>query len=126
MEPIGNDAANILVNRRVSRGPLRCGVHTSFDFDNELHAKVWPLAFVSILFAVRISAGWSTTLPAMNRPWFMGHGAPMGTTFKNVPENPVITDYVKRVTTRPSVVKVAAMDAEWVVEHERAAKEINS
>jgi hypothetical protein len=26
-----------------------------------------------------------------------------------VPENPVIADYVKRVTTRPSAVKVAAM-----------------
>ncbi len=45
-EPIGNDTANIHVNRRVGHRPLSGGSHTSFDFGNELHAKVWPLAFV--------------------------------------------------------------------------------
>jgi hypothetical protein len=45
-KPIGNDTANILVNRGVSHGPLKCGVQTSFDFGNEVHAKVWPLTFV--------------------------------------------------------------------------------
>jgi hypothetical protein len=30
-KPIGNDTTNVLVNRRVGRGLLSCGVHTSFD-----------------------------------------------------------------------------------------------
>jgi hypothetical protein len=58
-KPIGNDAANILVNRRVSRGPVRCGVHT-FDFDNEVHAKVWPLAFVPCCRLDELRAGGTT------------------------------------------------------------------
>ncbi|MEA2945082.1 MAG: hypothetical protein QOI40_412 [Alphaproteobacteria bacterium] len=37
-----------------------------------------------------------------------------------VPENPVITDYVTRVTARPSFTKVTAMDAKWVTAHEAA------
>jgi len=41
-KPIGNDTANILVNRRVGRGPLSCSVHTSFDFGDEFHSKAWP------------------------------------------------------------------------------------
>jgi glutathione S-transferase len=47
-----------------------------------------------------------------------------GTMFKIVPETPTIADYVERVTTRPSVVKVAALDAEWAAAHERALIEI--
>jgi hypothetical protein len=45
-KPIGNDTANILVNRRVGRGPLGRNVHTSFDFGDKFHSKAWPLAFV--------------------------------------------------------------------------------
>jgi hypothetical protein len=45
-KPIGNDTANILVNRRVGRGPLSRSVHTSFDFGDEFHSKAWPLAFL--------------------------------------------------------------------------------
>jgi glutathione S-transferase len=41
-----------------------------------------------------------------------GTGLGWTTMFKLVPELPVIMDYVKRVTGRPAVVKVAALDAE--------------
>jgi hypothetical protein len=59
-KPIGNDTANILVNRRVGRGPLSRSVHTSFDFGNELNAKAWPLAFVSCCRFDELRAGGTT------------------------------------------------------------------
>jgi glutathione S-transferase len=42
--------------------------------------------------------------------------------FKLVPETPVITDYVKRMTGRPAFEKVKAADARLAAEHEAAAK----
>jgi hypothetical protein len=59
-EPIGNDTANIHVNRRVGHRPLSGGSHTSFDFDNEVHAKVWPLAFVPCCRFDEFRAGCTT------------------------------------------------------------------
>ena len=44
------------------------------------------------------------------------------TSFKIVPELPVIMDYVKRLGARPSVAKVKADDARLSAEHEAAAK----
>ncbi len=49
-----------------------------------------------------------------------------GMMFKMIPENPHVVSYVARVTARRSFAKVAAMDAEWAAEHERAVKEKNS
>jgi glutathione S-transferase len=43
-----------------------------------------------------------------------------GTMFKMIPETPTIADYMERVTTRPSVARVAALDAGWATTHERA------
>ena len=45
-----------------------------------------------------------------------------GTMFKLVPELPVIMDYVKRLTARPSFVKAAAVEAAWLAELESADK----
>jgi len=42
-----------------------------------------------------------------------------GMMFKLIPENPTIVDFVDRVTARPSVAKVAALDAQWARMHER-------
>jgi glutathione S-transferase len=105
-----------LVDRAMKREPAPLAMSPYGDFDTMLGALVKRLASSSYLLGDIFSA--ADLLWGMALQW--------GTMFKIVPENPVITDYVKRVTTRPSVVKVAAMDAEWVVEHERAAKEINS
>jgi glutathione S-transferase len=105
-----------LVDRAMKREPAPPAMSPYGDFDTMLGALVKRLASSSYLLGDSFSA--ADLLWGMALQW--------GTMFKIVPENPVITDYVKRVTTRPSVVKVAAMDAEWVVEHERAAKEINS
>jgi glutathione S-transferase len=105
-----------LVDRAMKREPAPLAMSPYGDFDTMLGALVKRLASSPYLLGNTFSA--SDLLWGLALQW--------GTMFKIVPENPVITDYVKRVTTRPSVVKVAAMDAEWVVEHERAAKEINS
>ena len=105
-----------LVDRAMKREPAPLAMSPYGDFDTMLGALVKRLASSPYLLGDTFSA--ADLLWGMALQW--------GTMFKIVPENPVITDYVKRVTTRPSVVKVAAMDAEWVVEHERAAKEINS
>jgi glutathione S-transferase len=48
-----------------------------------------------------------------------------GTVFKIIPEVATIADYVERVTTRPSVAKIAALDAEWSAAHERSLTEIH-
>jgi glutathione S-transferase len=105
-----------VVDRAMKREPGPAKMSPYGDFDTMLGALVKRLASSSYLLGDTFSA--ADLLWGMALQW--------GTMFKIVPENPVITDYVKRVTTRPSVVKVAAMDAEWVVEHERVAKEINS
>jgi glutathione S-transferase len=44
------------------------------------------------------------------------------TMFKLVPEPPEITDYIKRVSARPSVAKVKAKDAEPAAAHEAAVR----
>jgi len=48
-----------------------------------------------------------------------------GTMFKMIPEMTTIADYVERVTARPSVAKVAALDAAWAEAHERSVTEIH-
>jgi glutathione S-transferase len=105
-----------LVDRAMKREPAPPAMSPYGDFETMLGALVGRLTNSPYLLG--------DTFSAADLLW--GLALQWGTMFKIVPENPVITDYVKRVTTRPSVVKVAAMDAEWVVEHERAAKEINS
>jgi glutathione S-transferase len=100
----------------MKREPAPLAMSPYGDFDTMLGTVVKRLASSPFLLGDTFSA--ADLLWGMALQW--------GTMFKIVPENPVITDYVKRVSTRPSVVEVAAMDAEWVVEHERAAKEINS
>jgi glutathione S-transferase len=43
--------------------------------------------------------------------------------FKLVPELPVTKDYIARLTARPAVAKVKALDAALAAEHEAAAKQ---
>ncbi len=46
-ESLGDDTANILVNRFVGHRPLSSGGHTSFDFGYEFDTQVLPFTFVS-------------------------------------------------------------------------------
>ena len=51
-----------------------------------------------------------------------GNGLRLGSMFKLLPDNPAITEYVARITSRPSFAKVAEMDGTLAAEHARAAK----
>jgi glutathione S-transferase len=83
------------------------------DYDTMLRTLTDQLAKGPYLLGERITAAdvlWGTALT-----WT--------TMFKLVPELPVIKDYITRLTARPSVAKVKALDAALVAEHEAAAKQ---
>lgn len=101
-----------LVDQAMKREPAPLAMSPYGDFGTMLGTVVERLANSPYLLGDTLSA--ADILWGMALQW--------GTMFKIVPENPVIMDYVKRVTGRPSIAKVAAMDAERVVEHEAALK----
>jgi len=82
------------------------------DYDTMLKTLTDQLAKGPYLLGDRMTAAdvlWGTALA-----WT--------TQFKLVPELPVIMDYVKRLSARPSAAKVKADDARLSAEHEAAAK----
>jgi glutathione S-transferase len=91
-----------LMDRALKREPGPLGVLPYGDFDTMLTTLTDQLARGPYMLGDRFSAAdilWGTALT-----WT--------TTFKMVPELPVIMDYVKRMDARPSVAKVKAKDAE--------------
>lgn len=99
-----------LVDRAMKREPAPLAMSTYGDFDTMLGTIVERLTGSPYLLGDTFSA--ADLLWGMALQW--------GTMFKIVPETPVIADYVKRVSARPSFAKVAAMDAEWAAEHAAA------
>ncbi len=53
-----------------------------------------------------------------------GHALQWGTLFGLLPESPVITNYVARVTQRPAALKIAQHDAALAAQHEKALGEV--
>ena len=102
-----------VIDRALNREPAPKMMSPYSDFDTMLGTVVDRLAASPYLLGDVFSA--ADVLWGLALQW--------GTLFKVVPENPVIADYVARVTARPSAIKVAAQDAELVTEHERIAKE---
>jgi glutathione S-transferase len=99
-----------LVDRAMKREPAPLAMSTYGDFDTMLGTVVERLTGSPYLLG--------DTFSAADLLW--GMGLQWGTMFKIVPETPVIADYVKRVSARPSFAKVAAMDAQWAAEHAAA------
>jgi glutathione S-transferase len=99
-----------LVDRAMKREPAPLAMSPYGDFDTMLGAVVERIAHSPYLLG--------DTLSAADLLW--GMALHWGTMFKMVPENPVIADYVTRVTARPSFARVTAMDAKWVTAHEAA------
>lgn len=99
-----------LVDRAMKREPAPLAMSTYGDFDTMLGTIVERLTGSPYLLG--------DTFSAADLLW--GMGLQWGTMFKIVPETPVIADYVKRVSARPSFAKVAAMDAQWAAEHAAA------
>ncbi|MET3132092.1 glutathione S-transferase [Oxalobacteraceae bacterium GrIS 1.11] len=102
-----------LIDRAMKREPAPLALSPYGDFDTMLGTVLERLATSPYLLG--------ETFGAVDLLW--GMAFQWGMMFKLVPPKPVIENYVARVTARASFVKVAAMDAQWVIEHELAIKE---
>jgi glutathione S-transferase len=101
-----------LIDRALKRDAPPPAMSPYGDYDTMLKTLTDQLAKGPYLLGERMTAAdvlWGTALA-----WT--------TSFKLVPELPVIMDYVARLSARPSVVKVKAADAKLAAEHEAAVK----
>jgi glutathione S-transferase len=108
----GSSFEPAVVDRALKRDPAPLAMSPYGDFDTMLKTLTDQLAKGPYLLGDRMTAAdvlWGTALA-----WT--------TAFKIVPELPVIMDYVKRLSARPSVGKIKALDAKLSAEHEAAAK----
>ena len=108
----GSSFEPAVVDRALKREPGPISMVPYGDYDTMLKTLTDQLAKGPYLLGERMTAAdvlWGTALA-----WT--------TMFKLVPELPVITDYVKRLSARPSVDKVKALDAKLAAEHEAAVK----
>jgi glutathione S-transferase len=104
-----------LMDRAMKRDPAPLSMSPYGDFDSMLGTvidRLWnsPYLLGDVFSAVDLLWG-------MALQW--------GTVFNIIPEVATIADYVERVTARPSVAKIAALDAEWSAAHERSLTEIH-
>jgi glutathione S-transferase len=104
-----------LMDKAMKRDPAPLSMSPYGDFDSMLGTiidRLWnsPYLLGDVFSAVDLLWG-------MALQW--------GTMFKLIPEVATIADYVERVTSRPSVTKVAALDAEWARTHERSLTEMH-
>jgi len=108
----GSSFEPAVVDRALKREPGPLNMVPYGDYDTMLKTLTDQLAKGPYLLGERMTAAdvlWGTALT-----WTV--------MFKLVPELPVIMDYVKRLTARPAVGKVKALDAQLSTEHEAAAK----
>jgi glutathione S-transferase len=105
-----------MVDQAMKRAPGPPAMSPYGDFDTMLGAILERLADSPYLLGEIFSA--ADVLWGMALHW--------GTMFKIIPDSPNVASYVARVTARASFAKVAALDAGWAAEHERAVKEIYS
>jgi glutathione S-transferase len=105
-----------LADRSMNRDPGPAAMSPYGDFDTMLKAIVEQVGKGPYLLGRDFSA--ADVLWGLAFRWT--------TMFKLVPENPVVADYVKRVTQRPSFVNIAAMDADLLAEHEAAVKRMQA
>jgi glutathione S-transferase len=102
-----------VVDRAMKRDPAQAAMSPYGDYDTMLNTLTGQLAKGPYLLGERMSAAdvlWGTALT-----WT--------TMFKLVPELPTIKDYIGRLTARPAVAKVKALDSALAAEHEAAVKE---
>jgi len=101
-----------LVDRAMQREPARPAMCPYGDYDTMMKTLTDQLAKGPYLLGGKITAAdllWGTALQ-----WT--------TSFKLVPETPVIMSYIERIKTRPAVQRAAAADAELNARQEAAAK----
>ena len=108
----GSSFEPAVVDRALKREPGPLAMVPYGDYDTMLKTLTDQLAKGPYLLGDRMTAAdvlWGTALA-----WT--------TMFKLVPEMPMITSYVKRMTGRPANGKVRELDAKLAAEHEAAAK----
>ena len=108
----GSSFEPAVVDRALKREPGPLNMVPYGDYDTMLKTVTDQLAKGPYLLGERMTAAdvlWGTALA-----WT--------TMFKLVPELPVITSYVKRMTGRPAAGRVKELDAKLSAEHEAAAK----
>jgi len=108
----GSSFEPAVVDRALKRDPAPLAMCPYGDYDTMLKTVTDQLAKGPYLLGDRMTVAdvlWGTALA-----WT--------TTFKIVPELPVIMDYVKRLSARPSVGKVKALDNALAAEHDAAVK----
>jgi glutathione S-transferase len=104
-----------LMDKALKRDPAPPAMSPYGDFDSMMDTvidRLWnsPYLLGDVFSAVDLLWG-------MALQW--------GTMFKLIPQIPAIADYVERVTARPSVAKIAALDAEWAAAHTLSTNEIH-
>ena len=99
-----------LIDRAVQREPAPAAMSPYGDFDAVMGALLVQLAAGPYLLG--------ETLSAADILW--GLALRWGTMFGLLPENPLIADYVARITARPSFTSVAALDEDLAAEHKAA------
>ena len=107
----GSSFEPAVVDRALKREPGPPSMVPYGDYDTMLKTLTDQLAKGPYLLGERMTAAdvlWGTALGWTTR-------------FKLVPELPVITGYVKRITGRPAAAKVNELDARLAAEHEAAA-----
>jgi glutathione S-transferase len=112
----GSSFEPAVVDRALKREQAPLAMSPYGDFDTMLKTLTDQLAKGPYLLGDRMTAAdvlWGTALG-----WTVA--------FKIVPEVPVIMDYIKRLTARPSVAKVKEADAKLQAEHEEAVKAMAS
>jgi len=108
----GSSFEPAVVDRALKRDPAPLAMCPYGDYDTMLKTVTDQLAKGPYLLGDLMTVAdvlWGTALA-----WT--------TTFKIVPELPVIMDYVKRLSARPSVGKVKALDNALAAEHDAAVK----
>jgi glutathione S-transferase len=108
----GSSFEPAIADRALKREPGPSSMMGYGDYDTMLKTLTDQLGRGPYLLGERFTAAdvlWGTALAYT-------------TMFKIVPELPVIMDYIKRVTTRPSAARVKARDAELAAQHAAVTK----
>ena len=101
-----------LVDRALKREPGPTAMSPYGDFDVVLNTLIERLSAAPYLLGDKVSA--ADVLWGLALSW--------GTAFGMVPANPVLADYIARMTSRPAFVKVTAFDGKLAAEHTAAVE----
>jgi glutathione S-transferase len=101
-----------LIDRALKREPGPLAMSPYGDFDVVMNTLIERLSQAPYLLGDKVSA--ADVLWGLALGW--------GTAFGMVPPNPVLAEYIARMTSRPAFVKVTEFDAKLAAEHAAAVE----